>query len=166
VPVSLDLGVCDSFLTIAKHQKLLSLACSDLAKQWEKVEWYAQRILAHYSAGVGACWVEVSQQRSIPLLIWLALLLQVIPLSIDVISDDRFDHAFSVSVWIGGANWAILRNGYHVGNSGRIAVDGRGRGEDNVGDIVLGHAAEESDGSANIDAVVFEGDLGGFTNGL
>jgi hypothetical protein len=31
---------------------------------------------------------------------------------------------------------------------------------------VLGHAAEQSDGSANIDAVVFEGDLGGFTNCL
>jgi hypothetical protein len=156
----------DSFLTIAKHQKLLSLACSDLAKQWEKVEWYAQRILAHDPAGVGACWVEVSQQRSIPLLIWLALLLQVIPLSIDVISDDRFDHAFSVSIWIGGTNWAILGNGYHVGNSSRISVDSRGRGEDNVGDVVLGHAAEESDGSTNIDAVVFEGDLGRFTDGL
>lgn len=158
--------MCDSFLTIAKHQKLLSLACSDLAKQWEKVEWYAQRILTHDSAGVGACRVEVSQQRSIPLLIWLARLLQIIPLSIDVISDDRFDHAFSVSIWIGGANWAILGNGYHVGNSSRIAVDGRRRGEDDVGNIVLGHAAEEGDGSTNIDAVVFEGDLGGFTNGL
>jgi hypothetical protein len=31
---------------------------------------------------------------------------------------------------------------------------------------VLGHAAEESDGSANVHAVVFEGDLGGFTDGL
>jgi len=83
-----------------------------------------------------------------------------------VISDDRFNHAFSVSIRVGGANWAILGNGYHVGNSSRIAVDGRGRGEDNIGDIVLGHAAEKSDGSANIDAVVFEGDLGGFANGL
>jgi hypothetical protein len=100
------------------------------------------------------------------LLIWLALFLQVVPLSIDVISDDRFDHAFSVSIWIGGTNWAILGNGYHVGNSSRISVDSRGRGEDNVGDVVLGHAAEESDGSANIDTVVFEGDLGGFTDGL
>jgi hypothetical protein len=31
---------------------------------------------------------------------------------------------------------------------------------------MLGHAAEKSDGSANIDTVVLEGDLGGFTNGL
>lgn len=83
-----------------------------------------------------------------------------------MISDDGFDHAFSVSIWVGGTNWALLGNGNHVGNSSRIAVDGRGRGEDNVGDIVLGHAAEQSDGSANIDAVVFEGDLGGFTNCL
>lgn len=47
----------------------------------------------------------------------------------------------------------------HVGDSGRVTVNGGGGGEDNVGDIVFLHAAQEGDGSAYVHAVVFEGDL-------
>ena len=83
-----------------------------------------------------------------------------------MIRDDQFDCAFGSSVWIGRANWAVLGDRNHIGNSSRITINGRGGGEDDIWDIVLGHAAEESDGAANIDAVVFEGDLGGFADCL
>ena len=83
-----------------------------------------------------------------------------------MVGDDQFYHALRASVWIGGANWAVLRDRNHVWDSSRIAVDSRGRGEDNVRNIVLGHAAEERDGSANVNTVVFEWDLGGFSDRL
>ena len=83
-----------------------------------------------------------------------------------MIRDNQLDCALRASVWVCRANWAYFGNGDHVGNSSSIAIDGRRRGEDDIRDIMLGHAAEESDGSANIDAVVFEGDLGRFTDCL
>lgn len=54
----------------------------------------------------------------------------------------------------------MLRDRNHVGKSSRITVHSRGGGEDDIRNIVLGHASEESDGSANIDTVVFKRDLG------
>jgi hypothetical protein len=98
--------------------------------------------------------------------VWLSCLLQVVALSVDAISDDQLDCALSSSVWISWADWAVFRDGNHVWHTGRIAVDGRGGGEDDVGDIVLLHAAKEGDGSTNIDTIVFEGDFGGFAYGL
>jgi len=93
-------------------------------------------------------------------------LLGIIALGINVIRNDQFNCALGSSVWVCWANWAVLGDRNHVGNSSRIAIDGRRRGEDDIRDIVLGHAPEESDSSANINAVVFKRDLGGFANGL
>lgn len=83
-----------------------------------------------------------------------------------MVCDHQFDCALGSSIWVGGPNWAVFWDGNHVWDSSCITIYGcRGR-EHNVGYIVLGHAAEERDGSANIDSVVFEGDFGRFTNSL
>lgn len=110
--------------------------------------------------------VEISQQGSIPRFKVLAFLLQLVALRFDVIDDDQLNCALGSSVWVCGANWADLGDGDHVGNAGGIAVDGCGGGEHDVGDIVGGHAAKEGDGAANVDTVVFEGDLCRFSYGL
>ncbi len=91
---------------------------------------------------------------------WLALLLGIGTLSFDVICNYQFDCALGASVRVGWTNWAVLGDRNHVGKSSRITVNSRGGGEDDIGNIVLGHAPEESDGSANIDTVVFKRDLG------
>ena len=110
--------------------------------------------------------VEVSQQCPIVLLVWLPRLLRVVALRIDVIRDDQFDRGLCATVWVCGADWAVLRDGDHVLPLRRVAVHGCRGGEDDVGDVVLVHAAEEDDGAIDVDAVVFEGLHGRFSNGL
>jgi hypothetical protein len=83
-----------------------------------------------------------------------------------VICDDHFDHGFCAPIRVCGANGAVFWNGYHVGYSSRIAVHCGRRGEDDIWDIVFGHATEEGDRAANIDAVVFERDFGRFADSL
>jgi hypothetical protein len=100
------------------------------------------------------------------LLKWLALLLGIGTLSFNVIGNNQFNCALGASVRVGWTYWAVLGNGNHVGKSSRITVHSRGGGEDDIGNIVFGHAPEESDGSANIDTVVFERNLGGFADCL
>ncbi len=100
------------------------------------------------------------------MLVWLSCLLQVVALSVYAISNDKLDCALGSSVWISWANWAVFGDGNHVWHTGRIAVDGRGRGENDVGDIVLLHAAKEGNGSTNIHTIVFERDFGGLAYGL
>lgn len=130
-----------AYLTISKHQQLLSLSSCDLAKQRQQVEWHTQWILTHDSTRVRSSRVEISQQSSIPGFNRLAFFLQLVPLSLDVIDDDQFDCALCSTVWVCGADWAVLRNGNHVGNSSRITVDGGRGGEDDVANIVGGHAS-------------------------
>ena len=60
----------------------------------------------------------------------------------------------------------MLGYGYHVRESGGIAIDGRRRGEDDIGDVVLAHRAQERDRAADVDAVVFERYLAGLADGL
>jgi hypothetical protein len=110
--------------------------------------------------------VEVSQERTIPLLIRLICLLRIVALSINEIRNDQLNCTLCASVGVRGANGAVFWDGDHVGDSCRIAVYGRRGGEDDVGDIVLLHAAQESDGSAYIHAVIFERDLAGFADSL
>lgn len=86
-------------------------------------------------------WVEIPQERTVPLLEWLSLLLQVISLRLDVISDDQFNCALGSSVWIRRTNWAVLGDGNHVWHACRVTVDGGRGGEDDVGDIVFCHAS-------------------------
>lgn len=96
----------------------------------------------------------------------LAGLLKLVALGVDVVGDDLLDEGLGVAVGVGRADGAVLGDGNHVGKAGRVAVDGGGRGEDNVGDVVLGHGAEEGDGTADVDAVVLQGDLARFADGL
>jgi hypothetical protein len=111
--------------TIAKHQKLLSLPSRNLAQEGKKVEGYAGRILAHDSTRVGAAWVEVSQQSTVPRLKRLSCLLCVVALRFNEVSDDQLDRALCAAVWVCGANRAMLRNGDHVWDSSGIAIDCR-----------------------------------------
>lgn len=83
-----------------------------------------------------------------------------------MVGDDQFDRTLGSSIWICWANWTVFWDGNHTLVFTRIAVDGCGRGEDDVWDVVLGHASEEGDCPADIDAVVFQWDFGGFANGL
>ena len=83
-----------------------------------------------------------------------------------MVRDDQLDGAFCAAIWVCGADGAVLGDGNHVGHAGCIAIDGGRRGEDDVGYTVLGHAAQEGDGSADIDAVIFEGLLTRFSNSL
>lgn len=83
-----------------------------------------------------------------------------------MVGDDVLDHGLGATVGVGSTLGAVLGDGNHVLEAGGVAVDGGGGGEDNVGDIVAGHGLEERDAAANVDAVVLEGDLGRFANGL
>ena len=152
--------------TIAKDEKLLTLAGSDLAKQRQQVVGNTLRVLAHDSAGVSTARIKVTQQGAVPLVVRLAGFLQVAALGVDVVGNDVLNHGLGSAVGVGRANGAVLGDGDHVGETGCVAVDGGRGGEDNVADIVAGHGAEEGDAAADIDAVVFERDLAGFTDSL
>lgn len=84
-----------------------------------------------------------------------------------MVCDNIFNHALCSSIWVCGPNWAVFGDGDHVRYlSCIVTVDGGRRGEDDIGYIVLDHASEEGDCSANIYAIVFDWDFGGFTNSL
>jgi hypothetical protein len=85
--------------------------------------------------------VEISQQRTIPLLIWLVGLLRIIPLRINEIRDNQLNCTLRPSVGVCRADGTVFRDGNHVGNSRRVAIDSRGGGEHDVVYIVLLHAA-------------------------
>lgn len=153
-------------LTVTKHEKLLALASSNLAKQGKQVVGNTLRVLAHDAAGVGAARVKVAQQGAVPLVVGLAGLLQLVALGVDVVGDDVLNHGLCAAVGVGRANGAGLGDGNHVGEAGGVAVDGGGGGKDNVADAVAGHAAHEGDAAADVDAVVFEGDFTRFADGL
>lgn len=117
---------------------------------------------------MGARRVEVSQQAGIPFLdsLGVTLFLCFGALRADVVGDHEFRGEFRVSVRVGWAEWAFFGDGDHAGDTGGIAVD-RGRGGvDNVGDIVAGSGAQEGEGAVDIDTVVVQGDLSGFSHGF
>lgn len=155
-------------LTITEDQQLLALASGDLCKQGKQVVGDALGVLAHDTAGVGTGGVEVAQQSTVPLLGLglIAGLGGVVALSVDHVGDGGLDGKLGVAVGVGGAQRALLGNGDHVGEAGGIAVDGGRAGEDNVGDIVANHRAQEVDGAVDIDQVVVQGLLAGLANSL
>jgi len=83
-----------------------------------------------------------------------------------MVRDHRLDGELCVAVWVGRAKRALFGDGDHALEAGRVAVDGRGGGEDDVGDVVLLHRSQEAEGAEDVDAVVLERDLAGFTNSL
>ncbi len=137
-----------------------------MAQQRQQVVGDTLGILAHDAAGVSAAGVEVSQQSAVPLLKRLALLLQPVALSVDVVGNDVLNRGLGAAVGVCGANRAVLGDRNHVGESGGIAVDGSGRRKDDVGDVVAGHGANEADAATDVDAVVLERDFARLANGL
>lgn len=152
--------------TVTKDHELFALSSSNLAKKGQQVEWNTLRVLAHDATGVGTARVEVPQQSTIPLLERLAGLLEVVALSVDVVGNEILDSRLCAAVGVGRTNGAVLGNGNHVLEASGIAVDGGRRGEDDVGDIVTVHGTEQSDASADIDAIVFKWLLARLANGL
>lgn len=152
--------------TVSEDEQLLPLARRNLAQQRQQVERHPLRVLPHDAARVRPARVEVPQQRAVPLLEGLPGLLQVAALRLDVVGDDHLDGGLCAAVGVRGADGAALRDGDHVREARGVAVDGGRGGEDDVGDGVPGHGAEEGHGAADVDAVVLEGDLGGLADGL
>lgn len=154
--------------TVSENHQLLALAGGDLREEGKKVVGDTLGVLAHDTAGVSTSGVEVAEESTVPLLGLglVAGLGGVVALSVDHVGDGGLNGELGVTVGVGGAQRAVLGDGDHVGEAGGIAVDGGGAGEDNVGDIVLDHGAEEVDGAVDIDQVVVQGLLARFTNGL
>jgi hypothetical protein len=154
------------YLTVAEDEQLVAVTGSDLAHEWEEVIGDTLGVLAHDAGRVGTAGVEVAEQGAVPLLKGLASFLQVVALGFDVVCDDILDHGLGSAISVGGTDRAVLGNGDHILEAGGVAVDGSRGGEDNVGDIVLGHGAQQGDAAPDIDAVVLEGDLARFADGL
>jgi hypothetical protein len=153
-------------LTITKDKQLLPLANSDLGKERKQVVGNTRRVLAHDTTWVAAGRVEVSQESSVVLVAALASLLRRVALRVDVVGDHSLDSKLCVSVRIGGPKRAFLRNGNHVGEACSIAVNCCGRREDNVGHVMLLHAAQQAERAIDINAVVVERDLARLADGL
>ena len=83
-------------------------------------------------------------------------LLEVVALGLDVVGNNRLIGGLSAAIGISRANWAVLGNGDHVWKARCVAINGGRRGEDNVGDVVFRHAAEQTYGAVDIGAVVLE----------
>ena len=153
-------------LTITEDKQLLALADSDLCEKREQVERDTRWVLSHDTALVCTGRVEVAEECTVPYLRVLAILLESCALRVDVVCNDLLVHGLGVAVWVGCADGAVLWDWDHAFEAGGIAVDGGGGGEDDVGDVVAGHGAEEADGTADVDAVVLGWDLGGLSDGL
>jgi len=152
--------------TIAKHQQLIPLAYCDLRKQRKQVVGYALRVFAHQAAWVRAGRVEVAQQCRVPVVSRLALRLEVVALGFDMVGDAGFNGGFCAAVGVGGTDGAFFGDRDHVGEASRVAIDGGGGGEDDVGDIVLCHGGEEANGAVDIGAIVLQRDLTRFADCL
>lgn len=166
VNVVADGGSVTRGVVLAKNKQLLALTGGNLAQQRQQIEGNALGVLTHDARGVGTARVEVTQVGTVPLLIGLAGLLEVVALGIDVVFDDLLNHELGPAVGVCWASRAGLGNGNHVGETGGVAIDGSGRGEDDVGDVVLGHGAEQGDATADIDTVVLQRDLARLAHSL
>ena len=115
---------------------------------------------------MAASGVEVSQQTRVELVAALVVLLCICSFGVGVVGDHVLDGELCVSVGVGGTERALLGNGNHVGESRGISVDGGRRGEDDVGDVVLLHAAQQAESAIDVDTVVLKRDLSALANGL
>ncbi|KKA16122.1 hypothetical protein T310_10320, partial [Rasamsonia emersonii CBS 393.64] len=155
-------------LTIAENKELLPLSGRDLSQKGQQVVGNTLRVFTHDAAGVGARRVEVTQQGSVPLLglISLSGLGEVVALRVDEVRDGRLNNELGVSVGVRGAQGALLGDGDHVREARRVTIDSGRAGEDNVGDIVALHSAEQVDRAVDVDMVVVERPLAGLADSL
>ena len=166
VDVIADGGAVFGGVVVAEDEQLLALADGDLCEEREQVVGDALGVFAHDARRVTPGRVEVPQQGAVPDGAVFSLFLELGPLCLDVIGDDVLDGGFGAAVRVCGADGADFGNRDHVGEARGVAVDGRGGGEDDVGDGVFGHGGEEADGAVDIGAVVFEGNFGRFAHSL
>lgn len=154
--------------TIAKDHQLLALAGGNLGEQRKQVVGDTLGVLTHDTGWVGTSGVEVTEQSTVPLrsLSLVASLDGVVALGVDHVGDGVLNGELGVTVGVCRAKRALLRDGNHVREASGIAVDGGRAGEDDVGDIVADHRAQEVDGAVDVDHVVVEGLLAGLADGL
>lgn len=86
--------------------------------------------------------IKIAEDGSIPVVVRLFFLLEFVALRLDVVCDDGFDSCFRATIGIRRGNRAMFRDRNHVREASRIAVDGSGGGENDVGYIVFGHRTE------------------------
>lgn len=117
---------------------------------------------------MGTRGVEVAQQGGIPLLRLLLItsLGGIVALRRDKVRNGGLHGELGVTVGVGRAQGALLRDGDHVGEPRRVTVDRRGTREDNVVHIVLLHGAQEVDRAVDVDIPVVQRAFAGFANGL
>lgn len=154
--------------TVAEDHQLLALASGNLGEQGEQVVGDTLGVLAHDTAGVGTGGVEVAEQSTVPLLGLglVAGLDGVVALSVDHVGDGGLNGELGVTVGVGGTQRAVLGDGDHVRETGGVTVDGGRAGEDDVGDIVADHGAEQVDGAVDVDLVVVQRLLARLADGL
>ena len=168
VEVVTDGSAVVGVVVVAEDHQLLALAGGDLGQEGQQVVGDTLGVLAHDAGGVGTGGVEVAEQSTVPLLGLglVAGLGGVVALGVDHVGDGHLDGHLGVTVGVGGALGALLGDGDHVGETGGIAVDGGGAGEDNVGDIVLDHGAQQVDGAVDVDVVVVQRTLARLADSL
>ena len=110
--------------------------------------------------------IEVTEQSTIPMRRVFPFLFEIVALGFNMIGDDHFIGGFGTAVRIGGADWAVFWDRDHVRKTCCVAINGGGRREDDVGDVMLGHAAEQAYRTVDIGAVVFKGYLAGLADCL
>lgn len=157
-----------AMLTVAENEQLFTLASSNLSQQRQQVVGHTLRVLTHDTRGVGTSRVEVTQQSTVPLagLGLVAGLGGIVALSVDQVGDGVLNSELGVSVGVGGAQRADLGDGDHVRETGSITVNGGRAREDDVGNIVADHRAQETDGAVDVDMVVVQGLLARFPDSL
>lgn len=110
--------------------------------------------------------IEVSQQCAVPVIPILPLLLEIVTLGLNMISDQGLDCSFCATIWICGTDGAMFWDGNHVFETCSIAVDGGRGGEDDVGDIMTSHRREQADGAIDVCPPIFQRNLSRFAYGL
>lgn len=73
------------------------------------------------------------------MVIGIPFFLAFITLRLDMIGDNGLDRCFGTAIGVRRTNRAVFGNGYHVRETGSVAIDGGRGGENDVGDIVFGH---------------------------
>ena len=154
--------------TVSEDHELLALAGGNLREEGKQVVGNTLGVFTHDTAGVSTSRVEVAEESTVPLLGLglVAGLGGVVALSVDHVGDGGLNGELGVAVGVGGTQRAVLGDGDHVREASGVTVNGGGAGEDNVGDIVLDHGAQEVDGAVDVDQVVVQGLLARFTDSL
>ena len=131
-------------VVVAEYVQALQFAGGHLCNVGHQIVGDAFRVFANQSALVRADRVEVAQQRDLPLVVRFIQILQ-----------NLFDDQLGAAIRVGGRGWKVLFDRYAV----RIAVDGRGRAENNILYLVTLHRLKQVDAAGDVVFVVVQRDL-------